>query len=200
MSSPDLMYASSAWQMTTSSGLVLLCSFWCHSSIMPPCAHGAAGPDVSQGAGRRAGRAQRGAAPPSAHGPRAWPWPGTGLGLACAAPSCPHTPHTTSSARRQLPGTGNAATRSHLGPSGQRSPHLPQSPLQPRPPWRRSCSAPPGSRRARAGPRRSGHRAPPRPAPPPPRTPARACSGQGGVSREAVAHQPVPRVGPAATG
>mmetsp|Transcript_3254 Transcript_3254/g.9080 ORF Transcript_3254/g.9080 Transcript_3254/m.9080 type:complete len:201 (+) Transcript_3254:188-790(+) len=28
--------AISAWQMTTSSGDVLLCSFWCHSSIMPP--------------------------------------------------------------------------------------------------------------------------------------------------------------------
>lgn len=27
---------SITWQITTSSGLVLLCSFWCHSSIIPP--------------------------------------------------------------------------------------------------------------------------------------------------------------------
>lgn len=30
------MTMASTWHITTSSGLVLLCSFWCHSSIIPP--------------------------------------------------------------------------------------------------------------------------------------------------------------------
>ena len=37
MSKSCCTYAMRAWQMMTSSGLVLLCSFWCHSSIIPPC-------------------------------------------------------------------------------------------------------------------------------------------------------------------
>ena len=32
----DELQTSITWHMTTSSGLVLLCSFWCHSSIIPP--------------------------------------------------------------------------------------------------------------------------------------------------------------------
>ena len=36
MSKSCCTYAIRAWHMMTSSGLVLLCSFWCHSSIIPP--------------------------------------------------------------------------------------------------------------------------------------------------------------------
>lgn len=33
---PPFLDVDYTWQITTSSGLVLLCSFWCHSSIIPP--------------------------------------------------------------------------------------------------------------------------------------------------------------------